>query len=178
MDIKRTYIQQLYFDGLTYQKGNVVDLLTRFHIACKSFPFKKHPEAKDLPARDWSGEDGRDIYIPKLIPMKHYDLEVEFLYKGTQDTISRDITDFIEFLYGRNSDAMGGRLAIYDEYVQMGRKDVHVLSIDNDVYECHDEDPDAVASFKVKFSVEDPVTDVVPDIKQKQGVNVVVDLIF
>ena len=179
MSIKRVYVQQLNFDGKTYKKGAVVDLLSAFKIAVKEFPFKKNPEAKDLAARDWPGEDGRDVYIPDVIPMKNYDIEVEFLYKGTEQSISDDISNFIDFIYGHNTNAVGGRLAIYDEYTKMGRKDIHVLSVDNDVYVYGDSDPDAVASFKVKFGVEDPTTDVTPKFSTIAGSQQVVsDLIF
>lgn len=177
--IYRTYIQQLHFDGKSYTKGPVVDLLDKFKIACMSFPFKKFPEAKELPTRDWSGEDGRDVYIPNEIPMKSYDLEVEFLYKGTEDAIAKDLSDFIEFLYGRNFNATGGRLAIYDEHVKMGRIDVYVQSVDNNVYACNDTDTDAIASFKVKFMVENPTTEVTPKYTYSAGgVKTVSDLNF
>ncbi|PTL34591.1 hypothetical protein C7120_08810 [Prevotella sp. oral taxon 376] len=179
MAIKKVYIQQLSFDGTTYTKGPVVDLLSMFKIAAKEFPFKKNPEAKELAARDWPGEDGRDVYIPDVIPMKNYDLEVEFLYKGTEKNISNDISSFIDFVYGRNANAVGGRLAIYDEYTKTGRKDIHVLSVDNDVYVYGDSDPDAVASFKVKFGVEDPTTDITPKFSTVAGGHQSVsDLIF
>lgn len=179
MSIKRTYIQQLSFDGATYTKGPVVDLLSTFKIVTKEFPFKKNPEAKDLATRDWPGEDGRDVYVPDVIPMKNYDLEVEFLYKGTEESISNDISGFIDFIYGRNANAVGGRLVIYDEYTKMGRKDIHALSVDNDVYVYGDCDPDAVASFKIKFGVEDPTTDVTPKFSiVAGGQRVVSDLVF
>ena len=179
MAIKRTYIQQLYFDGTTYTKGSVIDLLSRFNIACKDFPFKKNPEAKDLPTRDWAGTDGRDVYIPKVIPMKNYDIDVEFVYKGSESTIHNDVSDFIDFIYGRNTDAVGGRLAVFDEYVAMGRKDVHVVAVDNDVYDCDDSDPDAIVSFKIKFSVEDPTTDIqLVTNKSEDGTITVTDLYF
>lgn len=179
MEIKKAYIQQLSFDGKSYTKGVVVDLLSAFNIACSEFPFKLLPEPKDLPIRDWAGEDGRDVYIPKNIPMKNYDIEVEFLYKGTEDKIHKDVADFINFIYGRNDGAIGGRLAIYDDYTKIGRKDVHVISIDNDVYSCDNYDPDAIATFKVKFSVEDPITNVVPQFgKLPSGGNGVVNLNF
>lgn len=178
MRVYKTYIQQLSFDGIAYKKGEVADLQKRFRIVCSSFPFKRNPEAKDLPSRDWAGEDGRDIYIPEKIPMKNYEIEAVFVYKGTEGTISSDISDFVDFLYGRNENAVGGRLAVYDEYVGMGRKDVHVLSVDNDVYECSDADPDAIAEFKVKFAVEDPVTEIIPEYVSLSGVNAVRDLRF
>lgn len=179
MEIKKTYIQQLSFDGKSYKKGIVVDLLSAFNIVCSDFPFKLLSEAKDLPTRDWAGEDGRDIYIPQKICVKNYDVEAQFLYKGTEDRISKDVADFINFIYGCNDGAIGGRLAIYDDYTKIGRKDVHVISIDNDVYSCDNSDPDAIATFKVKFSVEDPITNVVPQFgKLPSGGNGVVNLNF
>jgi len=178
MSIPRLYIQQLYFDGVSYTKGEVVDLLEAFNIGCSKFPFMKNPESKELPTRDWPGEDGRDVYIPKKIPIKEYDIEVDFIYKGSEDNISRDITAFVNFLYGRNNKAVGGRLAIYDDYLKMGRKDVRVLSVSNDVYSCSNDDPDAIATFKVKFSVEDPVTDVYPKFGEAADGSVTINDLF
>ena len=166
MAIYKTYIQQLGFDGMTYTKGSVVDLLSKFRIMCQEFPFKKNPKPKDLPSRDWAGEDGLDVYIPAgPLPMKAYDIEVTFLYVGTEQTIPTDITNFLDFLCGRvkgaNADTVqSGRLAIYDEHVGFGRKDVVVSEIDNELFYCSEYDKDTVAKFKVKFAVNDPVTDV------------------
>lgn len=164
MAVSKTYIQQLSYNGLTYTKGRVADLLSEFGIACREFPFVKNPEPKDLPTQDWAGEDGLDIYIPQgaPIPVKHYDLEAEFLYKGTEVTMQHDINAFLDFLYGRNDGSVGARLAIYNEYTRTGRKDVVVAQVDTDAYYCEDWDPDAVAAFKIKFTVYDPVTEVVP----------------
>lgn len=157
-----TYVQQLAFNGKTYTKGSVVDLFSKFSIVAQDFPFKKFPEAKDLPTRDWAGEDGADVYIPKNIPMKHYEIEVLFLCTGTKDTIRKNITDFIDYICGRDENAVGGRLAIYNEHTGIGRKDVVVSKIDNELFFVESSDPDAVARFRVKFWVYDPVTDVVP----------------
>ena len=165
MAIYKTYIQQLSYDGTDYTKGSIVDLLTAYKIICQDFPFKKNPKPKDLPTRDWAGEDGLDVYIPDQIPMKSYDIEVTFLYVGTVANIRTDISNFLDFICGRikgnNSDTVkSGRLAIYNEYVGMGRKDVVVSDIDNEIYHATDCDPDAVAKFKVKFMVYDPTTEV------------------
>lgn len=162
MKIYRTYIQQSYFDGINYQKGEVVDIYKEFNVVCQSFPFVMYPEPKELATRDWGGADGRDVYVPNRIPLKHYDLEATFLYKGTQESMRKDISAFISFLYGRNKGAVGGRLFVYNEYVAMGRKDIFVSNVGNDVYDYSDCDPDAVAVFKVKFSVEDPSTEIKP----------------
>lgn len=173
-----TYVQQLSYDGKTYVKGTVVDLLDKFNIVCMEFPFKKWVEPKELPTRDWAGDDGADVYIPKTIPMKHYELEATFLCKGTDETIRKDISNFLEFIYGRNSNAVGGRLAIYNEHTGIGRKDVVVSKVDNELFFVSDNDPDAVAKFKVKFWVYDPVTDVYPTYTTKNGVKTASSLEF
>ena len=61
-----------------------------------------------------------------------------------------------------NSYTVGGSLAIYDDYTGIGRKDIHVLSIDNDFYYDVDYDDEQCAKFNIKFQVEDPTTDVEP----------------
>jgi hypothetical protein len=108
---------------------------------------------------------------------------VTFLYVGTKADIRTDISNFIDFLYGRikadNSDTVkSGRLAIYNEYVGMGRKDVVVSDIDNELLYCYDTDPDAVAKFKVKFTVYDPTTAVTPTTGVYDGETVVTQLNF
>lgn len=175
MAIYRTYVQQLGFNGKTYTKGTVVDLLERFNIACQDFPYKRNPKSKDLPTRDWAGEDGLDVYIPEgALPAKSYDIDVEFIYVGTEETMRDDLSAFIGFITGREKGASGdivqsGRLAVYDEHVQMGRKDVSVVEIDNELYYRSDHDEDKVARFKVKFNVYDPTTEVTPS---RSGSNV------
>lgn len=170
MQIKRTYIQQVGFDGQTYTKGKLVDTMDDFKIHCSEFPFKLFPEAKELPTRDWAGEDGRDVYVPTTIPLASYEIEVEFIYRGDDGTMRKDIGDFLSFLYGRNDGAVGARLFIYDEQTEIGRKDVRVLSVDPEIYYDVDYDDEQVAKFKVKFSVEDPSTDVVPGIVSEKVV--------
>ncbi len=177
-----TYIQQLNFDGTTYTKGSVVDLLDKFNIVAMDFPFKKNPKPKDLPTRDWAGSDGVDVYVPDQIPIKNYEIDVVFLYVGTEGTIRTDIGNFIDFIYGRSKGAAGdtvqsGRLAIYNEYTEMGRKDIVVTDVDNELFEISN-DPDAVAKFKVKFSVNDPTTPVTTTTGTYSGVVRVTGLNF
>lgn len=155
------------YDGTTYSRGTVVSIYDTFHVICQDFPFKRNPKPKELPTRDWAGEDGLDVYVPSSIPMQSYDLEVTFLYKGTDGSIRADISNFIDFLYGKikgkNSDSVqSGRLAIYDEYVGMGRKDVVVSEVSNDIFLLEESDVEALAKFKVKFTVYDPTTEVTP----------------
>lgn len=178
MGILKTYIQQLSYNGLNYTKGVAVDLLEKFNIGCEEFPFKDKPEAKELPKRDWPGEDGVEVYIPKQVPMKAYEVEVTFIYKGTEETMQTDLKNFINFLYGRNEGATGARLAIYDEHVKIGRKDVRVLKVSNDFFYDEDWDDEKMAGFKVTFEVDDPVTEVTPKYTVKQGEKAIADLEF
>lgn len=179
----KTYIQQLHFDGRNYTKGSVVDILDTFKIVAMEFPFKKNPKPKDLPTRDWAGEDGLDVYTPDVLPMKSYDIDVTFLYVGTEENIRTDISDFIDFIYGRSKGSAGDsvqncRLAIYNDYVGMGRKDVVVSSVDNELFDASDLDPDAVAKFNVKFTVYDPTTEVTATRGTYSGVERVTGLNF
>lgn len=183
MAIYKTYVQQLKYDGLAYTKGSVVDLLEKFKVICQEFPFKKNPKPKDLPTRDWAGEDGLDVYIPDVIPVKNYEIEVSFLYVGTEQTIRADISNFIDFLYGRikgdeNDTVKSGRLSIYNEHTGMGRKDVVVAEVDNEIFYLTDCDTDAIAKFKIKFSVNDPTTVVTPVASTVGGVTTVTNLNF
>lgn len=183
MSVLGTYIQQLRYDGTGYVKGSVVDLLNSFNIVCQDFPFTKNPEPKELSVRDWVGEDGLDVYVPDVLPMKHYNIDVVFLYVGTEKTIRADISRFVDFICGRSkaldSDTVkSGRLAIYNEYVGIGRKDVVVSKIDNDLFFCSDADPDSVARFNVTFTVYDPTTEVSPVFGDNNGVKYVTDLQF
>lgn len=156
-----TYIQQTSFDGQSYTKGSVIETLSKFHIGCLSFPFKTAPKSQKLTEREWPGVDGKDVYIPPTgIPLEDYDLEVEFIYKGTMETIETDMASFLDFIRGRNKGAVGGRLTVYDEHVGFGRKDVVVNEIDDQYYGADQSDPDALFDFKVKFHVYDPATPV------------------
>ena len=171
-----TYILQTQLNGTTYTKGAVKDLLEDFNIACQDFPFKKFPKIKDLASNDWHDEDGLDVYIPEVIPVSHYDIDVTFLYKGSENDIRNDLDNFIKFLRGRNTGATGSRLAIYNEYVEMGRKDVVATEIDNKMFYIMDSAIDALAQFTVKFTVYDPTTEVTPVKTTVSGKQVVTGL--
>jgi hypothetical protein len=170
MPFYRTYIQQLHYDGTTIIRGSVVDIYETYHIAVETFPFKIMPEVKPIATRDWPDEDGVDAYYGRKRQMKDYDMDVVFLYKGTHKTMKSDLQSFIYFLNGRNADAIGYMLAIYDEHVQLGRKNIRVEKISNDLYLDDDSDSETLAKFSVTFHVDDPVTDVYP---QYSGIGVI-----
>lgn len=181
----KLYIQQIEFDGSTYTKGKPIDTLEKFNVVCEECPFVLFPERKDLPTRDWADQHGLDAYIPSVLPIKEYDLDVKFLYKRTRDgsnvtddTVRTEIKNFIKFLYGRVGSGVTGdtvmnpRLAIYSEDTGIGRKDVVISKVGNKIFFHTDYDDDVVADFEVKFTVMDPVTDVTPSYVTVGGVDV------
>lgn len=158
---KKFLIQQQTYNGTSYTNvGSVVDSYTAYKVVCQECPFKVLPETKEPAKRDWNDEDGEDTYIPSDgLKAKAYDMEVKFLYVGKEADMASDLKAFITFINGRNT---GGSslLAIYDEYTQTGRRGVYVQNVDNDLFYYNDTDTDAIAQFKVKFRVTDPVTNI------------------
>lgn len=165
MQYKKLLIRQQSFNGTSYVNvGSIVDTQAAFHVVCQEFPFKYLPETKDLAKRDWYDEHGEDVYVPTDgLKFKAYDMEVKFLYVGTQSNMKSELKGFVEFICGRNS---GGApmLAIYDEFTKTGRRGIYVDNVSNDLVTYDDVNTDVIAQFKVKFRVTDPVTNVNEDL--------------
>lgn len=161
MEYKKLLIRQQSYNGISYiNVGSIIDTQAVYHVVCQEFPFKYLPESKDLAKRDWSDEHGEDVYIPTDgIKYKAYDLEVKFLYVGTKANMKSELKGFVEFISGRNQ---GGApmLAIYDEYTKTGRRGVYVQNVNNELLAYDDANSDVIATFKVKFRVTDPVTNI------------------
>ena len=110
-------------------------------------------------------------------------MEVVFLYKGTEETMRTDLNNFIDFLYGRikgdsNDTVRSCRLAIYNEHTGIGRKDIVISDVENEIFYLTDSDSDAVAKFKITFTVYDPTTDVTPVYTIYNGVRRATELNF
>lgn len=143
------------------QGGEVIDTYESFHVACQEFPFRHLPETADLPRRDWYDEHGEDSFIPTDgLKFKAYDLEAKFIYVGDEASMTADVKNFVNFLYGRN-DGGSPVLDVYDEYTQTGRTGVYMVGVTTKLFDISDVDPDAIAIFSAKFRVTDPVTDIV-----------------
>lgn len=170
---KKFFVQQQTLNGTVYSNvGDVVDVYNQFHVVCQEIPFKHLPEAKELSKREWFDEDGDDVYMPTDgLKYKAYDVEVKFLYSGDKQNMSSDLKNFIDFIYGRTNIVNGSIvnnenttknvfLKVYDEYTETGRRGVYTLSHDNSLYFFNDVSIDAIAQFKIKMHVCDPVTEV------------------
>lgn len=186
MDYKKLLILQQTFNGNAYMNvGVTIDTQEQFGVVCQEFPFKYLPESKELPKRDWYDEDGEDVYVPKDgLRLAAYDLEVKFLYVGSESRMSANIKDFIDFICGRiNYTSKSNKvtinvtqnvmLCVYDQYTKTGRHGMYVKEISNELFAYDDRNGgyvkqgkktvyvgDVVAVFKVKFRVTDPVTDI------------------
>lgn len=148
----------------------VVDTQAAYQVVCQECPFKMLPESKELPKRDWYDEDGDDVYIPTDgLKFKAYDMDVKFIYVGTEDTMSENISGFVNFLYGRNNNG-SPLLKVYDEYTKTGRRGVYVTNVDNELLAYDDVNEHVIGMFKVKFRVTDPVSEVSKSVNEQQQV--------
>ena len=169
MAFLRTFIQQLEYDGTSYTKGNIVDMYDEFQMGVEVFPFKEKPETKEVASRDWPDEHGLDTFIPPGgVYLKDYDLEVEIICYGSLSDLHSRIQNFFNFINGRNSSG-SARLAIYDEHVSQGRKDVRYVKNENTLWHHIDGEDEKIAEFKVTFHVDDPNTHVTPTFNQSTG---------
>ena len=177
---KKFFIQQQTFDGSSYTDvGDVVDANALWNIACQEIPFKHLPDVKDYPKRDWNDESGVDVFIPSDgLKFKEYDLDASFLYVGTEQNISDDLKKFIDFIYGRingvvvpaGTSVKNVMLKVYDEYTKTGRRGVVTQQLDNEIFFYNDVSVDALAGFKAKFLVTDPVYSVVHSVSNNKDV--------
>lgn len=159
MNYKKLLIQRQSYNGTSYTNvGSIVDTYAAYGVVCQEFPFKYLPERKEPASRDWNDEDGEDVYIPSNgLRYKAYDMEVKFLYVGSQMNMANDLKNFIEFICGKDLN-QPILLAVYDEYTQTGRRGLYVKEIDNDLVAYDNVNLEVIATFKVKFHVTDPVT--------------------
>ena len=155
--------------------GSVVNSYDEWGIVCCSVPFKAGGEVKDFPKRDWPDEDGEDTYFPQESKLKAYDAEFTLAYKG-QELASNPfdlglafthIRDFKEWLTGKDSiDGSGTELKIYSPYSSIGRQGCYLSEISSEepTVQMKQEGGNLyhenVVTFKVKFRVTDPVTDI------------------
>lgn len=130
-------------------------------IVCKEFPFDLYPDMKEFSSRNWREEDGEQEFYPAVPRLKAYEIEVEFAYKGPRDSANAKIRGFMDYISGR--DGSGVAMKIYDTYTLIGRQQVRFVSLSNDSLYRYGDNEDVVV-FKVKFKINDPVTQVSVDI--------------
>lgn len=145
-----------YTEMMEYEEP--FDTKSSYNLWIKHAPYKVFPQIKDIVTQDWKDEQGEDVWLPPTGVMSAaYDYDVEFVYYENDGMANENIRAFIERIKGK-------WLKIYDTYTGLGRKGVYVKEFDadppfkrraNSVGSSRD-----YVSFKVKFRVNDPNTDV------------------
>ncbi len=156
MEPYKLYFQRIDYDGESYSKGSLKETLSEWGIACSDSQDKPINEMKSLTTLSWPGEDGSDVYVPETPRAKEYEIQLSFVYCGEDEFRKQKIQSFIDFL-------KSGRLAYYDEFTEIGRKDVVYVSYAPDklIRKSSDEN-DSISIFKMNFRVHDPTTDITP----------------
>lgn len=163
---------------LLFQKGSgeVVNSYDKWGIVCQKVPFKAGGKVKEPAKRDWHDEHGDDAYIPTELMFEAYDAEFEMAYAG-QELASNPwnlslafskIDAFKKWLTGNDTDeGSGAELKIYSPYSIIGRHGCYLLEISNEEphlqlkQEAGNVYHENVVTFKVKFKVTDPMTNIV-----------------
>jgi len=140
--------------------GTIIDTQDEWGIVCKEFPFKLYGEIKELPSQNWFDEHGAEEYIPSHLYINAYDLSVEFAYKGTRESANSAIRGFLDYLTGTDGLNQGAELSVYDTYTKIGRQKVRLVSVEDELLIVRDASHGDVFTFKVKFRVNDPITDI------------------
>ena len=162
---------------LLFQKGNgnVINSFAQWGIVCCKVPFKAGGKVKDFSERDWSDEHGSDTYFPAKSCFEAYDAEFEMAYKG-QELASNPfnlslamtaISNFKKWLSGNDTqNGSGTELKIYSPYSSIGRQKCFLVEISDEEPHLQMKDEggnhyhENIVTFKVKFKVADPMTDI------------------
>lgn len=161
---------------LLFKKGSAstVNSYTQWGIVCAKVPFKAGGTTKELPNRKWYDEHGDDTYIPNSLMLEGYDVEFEFAYAGKElhsnpfnlSLARTNITNFKKWLTGNGTGNSGAELKIYSPYSTIGRQGCYLKEISNEEpsLQLRQEGSslyhENVVTFKVKFRVTDPMTDI------------------
>lgn len=149
--------------GLAYP---VYESVKQWGVWCKDIPFKLLDNIKEPAKRSWPGKNGDDEYIGSDgLYAEAYSMEVEFGCKKmssisvdntTVPAVTNVRTNVGTFLtYLRSS----GMLKLYSSYTRIGRQNVRLESVsDNATWK--NENGQEFLVFKVRFKVNDPVTDI------------------
>lgn len=133
------------------------DSIERWGIACCKFPFKLDGGSKELASRDWPGEDGDDVYYPKELKLKSYELETDLVYVGPLGKVADNILAFRDYLTGK--DGLGVEMRIYNSHTGIGRKGCHWLEMGDMTF--NKEFEEEVLQIPLKIKVSDPKTRII-----------------
>lgn len=141
--------------------ATAIDSKTAWSIVCKDFPFKQYGDTKDLSAHTWLDNNGDDEFIPPQLFLKAYEVDVTFVCYCPSGQANGNIQNFLNYLTGNDGLIQGAALMVYDAYTKVGKQNVRFVSVsDEGIY--RREGTDDVVEFKVRFKINDPVTNIIP----------------
>lgn len=164
--------------ALLFRKGSntIVNSYTQWGIVCVKVPFAIGGKTKEPAKREYYDEHGEDTYLPTKLMMQAYDAEFELAYAGKElasnpfdlSLAESQIKTFKKWLTGNDTAAgSGSELKIYSPYSTIGRQGCYLTEISDEephlqlVQEAGNVYNENVVTFKVKFRVTDPMTDIV-----------------
>lgn len=160
------YKEHIYLQKME-EGATCYDTIEQWGFWGKDVPFQAVGEVKEPYSNDWFDEDGDDEYIPDKLMMKGYEMEVEFGHRyyekqttgggTTTDTTKDDLAAFIKYLTGK--DGSGVEMMMYCTWTGIGRQKVRFAGI-NDKAEFVKDGNSCALMVKMRFKVNDPVTDV------------------
>jgi len=134
-----------------------------FGLIAKSNPYPIMPNPKAPYNNDWKDADGDDEYVASQF-FEPQELSVKFYCKVPEGDDSEKL------LRGQIADFFAkikqGEFLIYDDYTGIGRQKVHYAGYEEDSFVARD--GYARAIFTVKFKVNDPLTALYYDSKNKK----------
>lgn len=155
--------------------GSVVNTFSEFGIVCCKVPFKAGGKTKEPAKREWSDEHGDDAFLPSKLMFQAYEAEFEMAYSGKElatnpfnlSLAASHITAFKKWLTGNDTvSGSGSELKIYSPHATIGRQKCYLMEISDEdpcVVTAHENGNvynENVVTFKVKFRVTDPMTDI------------------
>lgn len=167
-------VMQDFFKVYMQKEGEGSELketIADFGLYCMELPFSMFTSTRKLTEREWPGENGKDVYIPKRLDAEAYTIKIKFGYKGNPESANEHLKAFWDYLTG--NDGSGVYIKFYNDYNRVGRRHVRFLNISDSPIYVRDECGDFLV-FDVEFNVDDPITDVIPLIDaDKKVINLV-----
>lgn len=145
------------YKGILFQRdGESVRNSTEWGCYVTDSPYIPVPQkAKNITSQSWFDEHGDDEYIPEELYFEPVEAALSFVFKGNVADAKTQITAFVNYL-------QAGYFKFYDEFYKVGRQQVRVLSVPEDVqfrYEDHSKGT-GVATFSIEVKINDAVTDI------------------
>lgn len=140
------------------ENSPVMETIADFRMYCMDIPFTMGGKSKALTERSWAGEDGKDVYVPKTLPMESYAMKVKFGFKGDKFSANNILKKLLDYLCGK--DGNGVYLKMYCDYTQIGRQHVRFDSISDDANLIRNGSDGDILIVTVTFIVDDPTTDI------------------